>query len=161
MADPQALGLTGTIPVVFQQGGESRKTMALVGQPLKEVAIQAGQFIQYKCGKGECGTCEVKVDGKWVRTCSTMVPYLAEGETYEVTVRPSMVKSKKSSRFFPFTSFISGAKNNILGMVGFVREGRKSRDAFNDRMNFEEELAAKVAAKKAAKARKENGGQGA
>ena len=36
-------------------------TMAFAGQPLKEVAAQAGQYIKYQCGKGECGTCEVCV----------------------------------------------------------------------------------------------------
>ena len=49
-----AVGLVGTIPVIFEQGNETRKTMALAGQPLSEVAAQAGQYIKYKCGKGEC-----------------------------------------------------------------------------------------------------------
>ena len=52
----------------------------------------------------------------------------------------------------PRRSFIAGARNNILGMVGFVREGRKSGGRFNERINSEKELMAKVAAKKAAKA---------
>ena len=87
-----AVGLVGTIPVVFEQGAifaatnstsdackyslshcvtklsfvstktsgnETTRTMAIAGQPLKEVAAQAGQYIKYQCGKGECGTCEV------------------------------------------------------------------------------------------------------
>ena len=36
-------------------------------------------------------------------------------------------------------------------MVGFVREGRKSGNRFNERINAEKVLMAKVAAKKAAK----------
>ena len=64
------------------------------------------------------------------------------------------MRTKKSGRFFSFRSFISGAKNNLLGMAGFVNEGRKSRDAFDARMSFEQELAAKVAAKKAARGAK-------
>lgn len=48
-------------------------------------------------------------------------------------------------------SFIAGARNNILGMVGFVREGRKSGNRFNERINAEKVLMAKVAAKRAAK----------
>ena len=98
----KGVGLIGTIPVVFSQGNETRETMAIVGQPLSEVAAQAGQFIKYKCGKGECGTCEVRVNGQWIRTCSVKVPYVPPGESYEVFVRASMTKTKKSSSFFSF-----------------------------------------------------------
>ena len=62
-----AVGLVGTIPVIFEQGNNTAKTMAIAGQPLSEVAAQAGQYIKYKCGKGECGTCEVRVDGPGIR----------------------------------------------------------------------------------------------
>ena len=34
-----------------------------------QVAAQSGQYIKYQCKKGQCGTCEVRVDGKWIRTC--------------------------------------------------------------------------------------------
>ena len=88
----QAVGLTGTIAVEFSQGNDTVATKAYVGQPLSEVCVawrslralvgigrpglaqvaaQAGQYIKYKCRKGECGTCEVRVDGKWIRTCSS------------------------------------------------------------------------------------------
>jgi len=147
-----AVGLDGKIPVVFRQGNDTLSTVARQGQPLSQVAAQAGQFIKYKCGKGECGTCEVRVDGQWIRTCSVKVPYVPEGETYDVFVRASMTKSKKSSRFFSFRSFIAGAKNNILGMVGFVREGRKSKNAFDERLEREAEVLAAAKARKAARA---------
>lgn len=49
-------------------------------------------------------------------------------------------------------SLIAGAKNNLLGMVGFVREGRKSQGRFDERINAEAELMKIAAAKKAAKA---------
>lgn len=68
-----------------------------------------------------------------------------------------MVKSKKSSKFFSFRSFLAGAKNNILGMIGFVKEGRKSKDAFKERLQREEDLLAKAAAKKAARLAAEQG----
>ena len=68
-----AVGLVGTIPVEFTQGNDTVSTMAFVGQPLSEVAAQAGQFIKYKCRKGECGTCAVRVDGEWIRTCTVKV----------------------------------------------------------------------------------------
>jgi len=52
------VGIKGDIPVTFKQGNVTKTTMASVGMPLRDVAIQAGQFIKYGCGKGECGTCE-------------------------------------------------------------------------------------------------------
>ena len=153
----EAVGLSGTVPVVFTQGNETRQTMAFQGQALSAVAAQAGQYIKYKCGKGECGTCEVRVDGQWIRTCSVKVPYVPAGQSYEVHVRPGMKKSKKASRFFSFRSFIAGAKNNILGMVGFVREGRKSKGAFSERLQREEDILALAAAKRAARLAAEKG----
>ena len=102
------------------------------------------QFIKYKCMKGECGTCEVRVDGQWVRSCVTRIPGGIKGN-YSVSVRESMVKpTKKSSRFFSFTSFIAGFKNNLLGMVGFVRTGASEGKNFNARIDGEKELMAKV-----------------
>lgn len=154
----ESVGLIGTIPVEFTQGNDTLSTMAMVGQPLGDVASQAGQYIKYKCRKGECGTCEVRVNGNWIRTCTATVPYVdaAKGEKFSVYVRPGMVpKGKKSSRFFSFKSFIAGAKNNIIGMVGFVREGRKSKDAFQERMSIEDGILARAAAKKAARLAKE------
>jgi len=70
----------------------------------------------------------------------------------QVHVRGSMSKTKKSSRFFSFRSFIAGAKNNIVGMFGFVKEGRASDDAFKERIENEKRLMEEVARRKAAKA---------
>ena len=68
---------------------------------LPQFATMYAQFIKYKCGKGECGTCEVMVDGQWVRSCVTRIPLVPEGESYTINVRESMVKpTKKSTRFF-------------------------------------------------------------
>ena len=117
-----------------------------------QVAAQAGQYIKYKCRKGECGTCEVHANGQAVRTCQTVVPALAAGEAYVVEVPLLKSKTKKASRFFSIKSFFAGFKNNLLGMVGFVRAGRKEKEAFNDRMSEEQRIKELVAAKKAAKA---------
>ena len=155
-----AVGLSGTIPVVFEQGNntEAARTMALSGQPLSEVAAQAGQFIKYKCRKGECGTCEVRVDGQWIRTCTATVPFVELGSEYRVHVRASMAKAKKSSRFFSPASFVAGFKNNVLGMVGFVREGRKSESHFRERIVAERALMEQVKARKAARDAGKTGG---
>jgi len=159
-ASPADVGLIGTVAVDFaiigdETGEETKSTMAIPGQPLSEVATQADAFIKYKCGKGECGTCEVQVDGKWIRTCQTRVPSLAAGETYSVRIRPGAVKTEASSGFFSAKSFRDGFVNNALGMYGLVAEGAKEDDNFNLRMDKEAAIKAKVAAKKAAKAAKD------
>ena len=41
------IGLDGTIPVLFKEGDKTRTTMAMVGQPIQDVASQAGQYIKY------------------------------------------------------------------------------------------------------------------
>jgi len=146
-----AVGLVGNIPVTFSQANQTLSTKAIVGQPLSEVAAQCGQYVKYKCRKGECGTCEVRIDGKWVRTCITKVPHVAQGESLDVFVRGSMIKTAKASRFYSFKSILAGARNNVLGMVGFVREGRRYKESFNDRIDGEKELLEKVKAKKAAR----------
>jgi hypothetical protein len=46
-------------------------------------------------------------------------------------------------------SFLAGFKNNLLGMVGFVREGRKSKGAFDERMQREQKIRELAAAKRA------------
>ena len=44
-------------------------------------------------------------------------------------------------------------------MFGFVNEGRKSKNAFKERMSIEEEILAKAAAKKAARLAAQNKGR--
>ena len=144
-------GLIGTIPVTFRQGNDTVTTMALQDQPLSEVAAQCGQYVQYKCKKGECGTCEVRVDGNWIRTCVTKVPYVPEGQAFEVFVRESMVSSEAASSFFSVKSFISGFRNNALGVYGLVKEGLKGKRYFEERMTVEQEIMEKVKARKEAR----------
>ena len=154
-SDDAAKGIVGNIEVVFSQGNSTKMTKAIVGQPLSEVATNADQFIRYKCKKGECGTCEVQVDGKWIRSCVSTIPYVDPGQRYEVTVKPSMVTTKKSSRFYSLRSILDGWINNILGMVGFVRTSAAEGKNFKVRIDREAEIAELVAAKKAAKKKRE------
>ena len=147
--DAADTGLTGTVDVVFLQGNATKATKAIVGQPLSEVASQADQFIRYKCKKGECGTCEVQVNGKWVRTCVATVPYV-EDNLFEVTVKPTMMKGQgKASKFYSLKSFVMGWYNNILGMVGFVKTSATEGKNFRDRLDGEDEVARLVAERKA------------
>jgi len=138
-------GLIGTIPVVFNQGDDTRTTMAIPGQPLSDVAAQAGQFIRYGCKKGECGTCQAMCDGEWIRPCVSKIPVLAAGEEYTVTFNAIKSKTTNSGKFFSVRSFFMGFYNNVLGMVGFVKQRRAARKNFQERVDIEmsiEDLAA-------------------
>jgi len=101
-------GITGSIPVVFKARSKKRKkkndndeaeedilmgsnsvtSTTFPGQPLRDVASQAGQFIPYNCKKGQCGACSSRIkvvspsgnnDNEspkyvWVRPCVDIVP---------------------------------------------------------------------------------------
>eukprot|EP00816_Leptocylindrus_hargravesii_P006401 CAMPEP_0196801958 /NCGR_PEP_ID=MMETSP1362-20130617/1718_1 /TAXON_ID=163516 /ORGANISM="Leptocylindrus danicus, Strain CCMP1856" /LENGTH=246 /DNA_ID=CAMNT_0042173149 /DNA_START=68 /DNA_END=809 /DNA_ORIENTATION=+ len=138
--DPSTGGLVGNIEVVFNQGNETRSTLALAGQPLSSVAAQAGQFIRYGCKKGECGTCQAMCDGKWIRPCVVKVPDVPKGEQYVVTLNAIKNKSKSSGKFFSIRSFFMGFYNNLLGMVGFVKQRRAARKNYLDRMDIEDNI---------------------
>ena len=114
-----------------------------VGTPLSDIAESAGVEIKYKCRKGECGTCEVNIDGKWVKTCQTALSRPSVGNTLKITVKP--VASKEPAKFFSPKSFADGFVNNALGMVGFAKAVIEADEEFNARMKREAELAEKVA----------------
>jgi len=153
--DPTSKGLTGTIPVVFRQGNVTKTTMAMPNQPLRDVAIQSGQFINYGCRKGECGTCEALCDGKWIRPCVALVPAaISDGGDYVISVKEVKSKAKSSGKFYSVRSFFMGFWNNLLGMVGFVKWTRKARKNWRDRLEYEDNVQALVAKKKAERERK-------
>jgi hypothetical protein len=144
-------GLVGSIPITFQTGtGEDAtliKTTATPGQPLKAVASQAGQFIKYGCGKGECGTCEALCNGKYLRPCIDSVPTdvtpdPTTGEYAPLVIQVKATKAKvvSSGKFFSVKSFLLGFWNNLLGMFGFVRDRRKARKNWQERMSKEDEI---------------------
>lgn len=153
--NPADVGLNGDVAVVFRQGNETRSTMAMEGQLLRNVASQAGQFIKYGCGKGECGTCECMVNGKWIRPCTSIVPAVATGEEYVVQVKQVKNKSKSSGKFYSVRSFFMGFWNNLLGMVGFVRYRRNAKKNWNERKEYEDLIRQKTLEKKQAKAAKD------
>merc|ERR1719453_2305235 len=127
----------GEVPVVFQP--QNIMTMARIGQPLSEVASAADVFIRYKCRKGECKTCVVNIDSKWVSACQTKIPPVAPGQHFEVRVRPvsDAAKQKETAAFFSPKSFVDGFTNNALGIVGFVRDGAEADPEFELRMERE------------------------
>lgn len=146
--DLSQVGLKGNIKVVFQQGNETRTTMALAGQPLRTVATQAGQFIKYGCGKGECGTCESLVNGQWIRPCSTNLPVMPEGEEYVIQVKETKAKTVSSGRFYSVRSIVLGFWNNVLGMAGFVRDRRLAKKNWEERKDYEDLVLQKTLEKK-------------
>jgi ferredoxin len=146
------VGLKGTIPVVFKQGNVTKTSMAWAGQPYRDVATQAGQFVMYGCGKGECGTCECMVDGKWIRPCVATVPATAQGEEVVVQLKESKVKGTSSGTFFSIRSFLMGFWNNILGMIGFVKFRRAAKKNWSERQEYEELVRQKTLEKKMKKA---------
>ncbi len=147
---PADVGLVGTVPVVFKQGNVTKTTMAIVGQPLSEVAIQAGQFIKYGCGKGECGTCESLCNGKFIRPCMEKVPNTSEEVV--ITVKEVKNKSKSSGKFYSVRSFLFGFYNNVLGMVGFVRTRKYAKKNWEQRKEYDEKIKMLAEQKRAARA---------
>jgi aerobic-type carbon monoxide dehydrogenase small subunit (CoxS/CutS family) len=47
---------------------------AVVGQKLTVVAGKVRVKIPVNCQKGDCGTCEVLLNGRYVRACQTPLP---------------------------------------------------------------------------------------
>ena len=75
---------------------------------LPQVAAQAGQYIKYKCRKGECGTCAVRVDGQWIKTCSVSIPFVPEGESYEVRAHITLGSNALGSEGVTLCCLIAG-----------------------------------------------------
>lgn len=131
------------------------QTTAMPGQSLKLVASQAGQYIKYGCGKGECGTCESLCNGKYLRPCVDVVPtdLDADPETgkYEplvIMVKGTKMKVVSSGKFFSVKSFLLGFWNNLLGMGGLVRDRRAAKKNWQARMDNEDAIKQLTEAKK-------------
>ena len=142
-----------TITVEFKPEKKDLVTVqAEIGRPLPAVARDAGVEIRYKCGKGECNTCEVNVNGKFVKSCQVVTG----PENMRVVIREYKGKDAdvKKPAFFSPQSLADGFANNVIGMVGFAQEGAKVDGAFQERMERERLLLEKVAAKKAAAEKK-------
>ncbi len=127
---------------------ESTMHDAEIGAELSIVAENANVPIAYQCRKGECGTCEVNMNGKWVKTCQTQIPAMASNEELVVIVKKI---KKKPAKFFSPKSFAEGVFNNGLGVVGFVARGATSGKEFSERMDKEKSIEELVAERKARK----------
>ena len=138
-----------TVEVEFMPTGKI--VTAKVGDSLSDIAAAAGVEIKYKCKKGECNTCEVNINGKFVKACQTKI---VSADNLRVVAKSKLQEAKdakagtKKPKFFSPLSMVQGFYNNFLGMVGFVRVGFKSKTEFKARMEKEQRLAEKVAALK-------------
>jgi len=93
------------------------------------------------------------VNGKWIRPCSTFVPPdLKAGEEYVIQVKEVKSKAASSGKFYSFRSFIMGFWNNLLGMVGFVKERRAAKRNWEERREYEDMIKQRTLEKKRAKA---------
>eukprot|EP00600_Ochromonadales_sp_CCMP1393_P009167 CAMPEP_0174973660 /NCGR_PEP_ID=MMETSP0004_2-20121128/11370_1 /TAXON_ID=420556 /ORGANISM="Ochromonas sp., Strain CCMP1393" /LENGTH=168 /DNA_ID=CAMNT_0016224143 /DNA_START=94 /DNA_END=600 /DNA_ORIENTATION=+ len=151
LASSSRLHMKKTTEIVFSPG--NKIFHANVGDSFEDVALAAGVELNYNCRKGECGTCEAKVNGKWVKTCQMTVPAVPTGENMRVTVRPlteAAKDKKKPAKFFSPASFMEGVVNNGLGVVGFVTKALDADDEFDARMERERQQQERLAARKAA-----------
>ena len=127
----KAGGRSSTIEVEFLLPNKEKKVVkGVVGQPLSEIAALAEVDIKFKCRKGECSTCLVNINGQWVQACQTTVG----SEKMSVKIRDGPItklnvkEEEKKAAFFSPKSLADGFNNNVLGMVGLVKEGKTSLD---------------------------------
>ena len=55
-------------------GTKKANVKAIAGQKISMVANAARVPIKYNCKAGDCGTCEVNLDGKIVKACQAVIP---------------------------------------------------------------------------------------
>ena len=101
-------------------------------------------------GKGQCGTCECILNGKWIRPCVTAVSKadVPAGGKLILQLKAVKNRSKSSGRFFSLRSFIMGFWNNLLGMFGFLKFRKNAMQNWNERKAYEELIAQKTLEKK-------------
>ena len=64
-----------TVDVTFTSSKSTKTVAAVPGSSMAACASRAGVKIAYNCKNGECGTCEVLLNGnKVIRTCQFKVP---------------------------------------------------------------------------------------
>ena len=69
-------GLSKDAPTMDEEfiGNKKAKVTAYAGQKISMVANAARVPIKYNCKAGDCGTCEVNLDGKIVKACQAVLP---------------------------------------------------------------------------------------
>ncbi len=67
-------GGAGSSSVLIEFQPANKTVSAIIGDEISEVALANEVEIPYQCRKGECGTCLINMDGKWVKACQ-VTPY--------------------------------------------------------------------------------------
>jgi len=88
-----AKGSTVELEIKTMNGVKMAKGIA--GEPMMKSMGSSG--IKYGCKEGQCGTCEVKVDGRTVRTCVAKLPNKASIKV-DVT-QNTVLKGNKNSNW--------------------------------------------------------------
>mmetsp|Transcript_5027 Transcript_5027/g.7423 ORF Transcript_5027/g.7423 Transcript_5027/m.7423 type:complete len:137 (+) Transcript_5027:116-526(+) len=70
----QNAGLSGGPKTNDNVSINGKKVNAIVGQKVSVVAASARVKISYNCNKGDCGTCNVKINGRVQKACQQIVP---------------------------------------------------------------------------------------
>ena len=73
-------------PVTVKFLPSGKECQAYPGQKLSLVANAARVKIKYNCQEGDCGTCEVKFNGKVVKTCVSSLPATPSKKGYVIEV---------------------------------------------------------------------------
>ncbi|CAN0168582.1 unnamed protein product [Phaeothamnion confervicola] len=60
------------VDVLFTATGKTVK--AIVGTPLSQLCAKNGIKVRYSCKEGTCATCNISVDGRYVKACISKVP---------------------------------------------------------------------------------------
>ena len=71
---------SSSIMIEFQPANKT--VSAIIGDDISEVALVNEVEIPYQCRKGECGTCLINMDGKWVKACQVVTHSLTHSFIY-------------------------------------------------------------------------------
>uniref|UniRef100_A0A6T8PBG2 2Fe-2S ferredoxin-type domain-containing protein n=1 Tax=Proboscia inermis TaxID=420281 RepID=A0A6T8PBG2_9STRA len=74
VGEKQSAGLKGGPKYNENVSINGKSVKAIVNQKLALVATAARVKISYDCKAGDCGTCIVKLNGRKVKACQTLIP---------------------------------------------------------------------------------------
>uniref|UniRef100_A0A7S1CYE3 2Fe-2S ferredoxin-type domain-containing protein n=1 Tax=Cyclophora tenuis TaxID=216820 RepID=A0A7S1CYE3_CYCTE len=70
----ESAGLKGGGPKYDQVTLNGKPIKAVAGQKVSQVAAAARVKITYSCKKGDCGTCEILMNGRMTKACQAKIP---------------------------------------------------------------------------------------
>mmetsp|Transcript_7283 Transcript_7283/g.10429 ORF Transcript_7283/g.10429 Transcript_7283/m.10429 type:complete len:151 (-) Transcript_7283:163-615(-) len=73
LGDRENAGLKGG-PNYVEATINGKPVKAVANQKVSQVAAAARTKISYSCKKGDCGTCEISMNGRIVKACQAVIP---------------------------------------------------------------------------------------